>query len=57
MNQLLLVHRSQTGGDLRRDFERQLYLEERSTNNHESKKGETADSLLRYSALADSWIP
>ena len=27
MNQLLLVHRSQTGGDLRRDFERQLYLE------------------------------
>jgi hypothetical protein len=34
-----------------------LGLEERSTNNHESKKGETADSLLRYSALADSWIP
>ena len=27
VNELLLVHRSQTGGDLRRDFERQLYLE------------------------------
>jgi hypothetical protein len=26
MNELLLVHRSQTGGDLRRDFQRQLYL-------------------------------
>jgi hypothetical protein len=26
VNELLLVDRSQTGGDLRRDFERQLYL-------------------------------
>ena len=27
MNELLLVHRSQTSSDLRRDFQRQLYLE------------------------------
>ena len=26
VNELLLVHRSQTGGDLRRDFQRQLHL-------------------------------
>ena len=27
MNKLLLVHRSQTGSDLRRDFQRELYLQ------------------------------
>ena len=27
MNELLLVHRSQTGSDLRGDFERQLYVQ------------------------------
>jgi hypothetical protein len=27
MDELLLVDRSQTGGDLRRNFDRQLYLE------------------------------
>ena len=26
VNELLFVHRSQTGGDLRRNFQRQLYL-------------------------------
>ena len=26
MNELLLVHRSQTGGDLSRDFQRQFYF-------------------------------
>ena len=32
MNQLLLVHRYQTGGDLRRDFERQLNVEPAGTS-------------------------
>ena len=28
MNKFLLVHRSQTGGDLRRNFQRQLYFKQ-----------------------------